>query len=36
MAKARKVRCASKTKDGKKCKNYPSGKSKFCVSHKRG
>ena len=32
---AKKVRCAAKTKDGKKCKNYASGKSKFCAAHKK-
>ncbi|GBE03689.1 hypothetical protein BMS3Abin09_00607 [bacterium BMS3Abin09] len=38
MAKAKaakKVRCASKTKEGKKCKNMASGKSKNCAAHKK-
>ena len=35
MAKAKKVKCAAKTKEGKKCKNTASGKSKFCASHKK-
>lgn len=34
-AKVKKVKCAGKTKEGKKCKNYASGKSKFCASHKK-
>lgn len=32
--KTRKVRCAAKTKDGKRCKNSAAGKSKFCGVHK--
>jgi hypothetical protein len=32
---AKKAKCASKTKEGKKCKNFASGKSKFCSSHKK-
>ncbi len=32
---AKKVRCAAKTKEGKKCKNNASGKSKFCAAHKK-
>jgi hypothetical protein len=35
MAKAKKVRCAAKTKEGKRCKNTASSKSKCCPSHKR-
>ena len=35
MAKAKKVRCSAKTKEGKKCKNFASGKSKFCAAHKK-
>ena len=35
MAKAKKAKCAAKTKAGKKCKNYAVGKSKFCASHKK-
>jgi hypothetical protein len=32
---AKKVKCAAKTKAGKKCKNYASGRSKYCASHKK-
>jgi hypothetical protein len=32
---AKKLRCAAKTKEGKRCKNTASGKSKFCASHKK-
>jgi hypothetical protein len=35
MAKVEKVRCSAKTKEGKRCKNTASGKSKSCASHKR-
>jgi hypothetical protein len=35
MAKAKKVKCAAKTKERKRCKNTVSGKSKCCASHKR-
>jgi hypothetical protein len=35
MAKSKNVRCAAKTKQGKRCKNTASGKSKFCASHKK-
>jgi len=35
MAKAKKVRCSAKTKEGKSCKNTAIGKSKFCASHKK-
>ena len=31
----KKAKCAAKTKTGKKCKNFASGKSKFCASHKK-
>jgi len=31
----KKVRCAATTKEGKKCKNMASGKSKNCSSHKK-
>lgn len=31
----KKLKCAAKTKEGKSCKNYASGKSKFCASHKK-
>ncbi|MFQ6106327.1 MAG: hypothetical protein ACE5QF_01880 [Thermoplasmata archaeon] len=34
-AKAKKVRCAAKTKAGKRCKRYASGRSKYCAAHKR-
>ena len=33
--KTKKVRCAAKTKEKKRCKNYAVGKSKFCASHKK-
>jgi len=32
---AKKLRCAAKTKEGKRCKNSASGKSKNCAAHKR-
>jgi hypothetical protein len=32
---AKKAKCVSKTKAGKKCKNTASGKSKSCSSHKK-
>ncbi len=35
MAKAKKARCAAKTKEEKSCKNTVSGKSKCCAPHKR-
>jgi hypothetical protein len=35
MATAKKVACAAKTKEGKKCKNAATGKSKFCAAHKK-
>jgi hypothetical protein len=31
----KKVRCAAKTKDGKRCKNYAVGKSKYCKVHQK-
>ncbi len=31
---AKKVRCAAKTKEDKRCKRTASGGSKFCSSHK--
>ena len=31
----KKAICAAKTKEGKRCKNSASGKSKFCASHKK-
>lgn len=34
-AKAKTVRCPAKTKEGKRCKNKASGRSKFCASHKK-
>lgn len=33
--KAKKVRCAAKTKAGKRCKRYASGRSKYCAAHKK-
>ena len=35
MAKVKKVRCSASTKEGKRCKNTATGKSKNCASHKR-
>ncbi len=35
MAKKKKLRCPAKTKKGKACKNRASGKSKYCISHKK-
>jgi hypothetical protein len=32
---AKKKKCAAKTKSGKKCKNYATGRSKFCAAHKK-
>ena len=34
-AVAKKVRCAGKTKDGKRCKRFTNGKAKLCSLHKR-
>jgi hypothetical protein len=31
----KKAGCAAKTKEGKKCKNSASGKSKKCATHKK-
>ena len=31
----KKIRCAGKTKAGKRCKRFTNGKSKFCSAHKR-
>jgi len=31
---AKKVRCAGKTKAGKRCRRYVTGKSKFCAAHR--
>jgi hypothetical protein len=33
--KAKVVKCAAKTREGKKCKNNAVGKSKFCATHKK-
>ncbi len=35
MASKKNAKCAGKTKAGKNCKNYASGKSKCCKAHKR-
>ena len=35
MASKKPVKCAGKTKSGKKCSNFASGKSKFCNAHKK-
>jgi len=32
---AKKLRCAAKTKEGKRCKNTATGKSKCCAVHKK-
>jgi len=34
-AATKKVRCAGKTKAGKKCKRFTNGKAKMCSVHKR-
>jgi len=34
-AKAKKVRCAAKTKEGKRCKKDAVGKSKYCATHRK-
>lgn len=34
-AVVKKAKCAAKTKQGTKCKNIATGKSKFCASHKK-
>ncbi len=31
----KKVRCAAKTRDGKRCKNFASGRSKYCKAHQK-
>ncbi len=31
----KKARCPAKTKAGKRCKNYASGRSKYCAAHKK-
>ncbi|UCE39277.1 MAG: hypothetical protein JSW00_08680 [Thermoplasmata archaeon] len=31
----KKAKCAAKTKAGKRCKSYASGRSKYCVAHKK-
>ena len=35
VAKKKKIRCAAKTKDGKRCKRFTDGRSKFCALHKK-
>jgi hypothetical protein len=35
MATVKKATCAAKTTKGKKCKNPATGKSKYCVTHKK-
>ena len=32
---AKKIRCAAKTKAGKRCKRFTDGRSKFCSLHKK-
>jgi len=34
-ARAKKVRCASKTAHAKRCKRFTNGKSKYCTLHKK-
>jgi histone H1/5 len=34
-AATKRVRCAGKTKAGKKCKRFTNGKAKMCSVHKR-
>jgi hypothetical protein len=34
-ATVKKEKCAAKTKEGTKCKNTATGKSKFCATHKK-
>ena len=34
-ARAKKVRCAGKTTDSKRCKRFTNGKSKYCTLHKK-
>ena len=35
MATEKKATCAAKTTKGEKCKNPATGKSKYCVTHKK-
>ncbi len=35
VKKVKKVRCAGKTKEGKRCKRMATAPSKFCYLHKR-
>ena len=35
MAASKTPKCAASTKEGKKCKNSASGKSRFCATHKK-
>jgi hypothetical protein len=35
MATTKAAKCAAKTKEGKKCKSFASGKSKVCATHKK-
>jgi len=35
MAAAKTPKCAAKTREGKKCKNAATVKSKFCATHKK-
>ncbi|NOX97006.1 MAG: hypothetical protein GXO98_02885 [Nitrospirae bacterium] len=34
-AKVKATRCAANTKAGKRCKRSASGRSKFCIAHKK-
>jgi len=33
--KAKKAKCAAKTKEGKRCKKDAVGKSKYCATHRK-
>ena len=33
--RSKRIRCGAKTKDGKQCKRFTDGKSKFCSVHKK-
>jgi len=35
MAKTKKVQCAAKTKEGKRCRKSAVGKSKYCATHRK-
>jgi hypothetical protein len=35
MNMEKKAKCTAKTKEGKQCKNWATGKSKCCATHKK-